>query len=287
MNDSRGEGKAVIITGASSGIGRASALRLDQVGFRVFAGVRNRADAETLTTAASSRLSTVELDVTDPKTIAGAARMINDVTAEAGLQGLVSNAGVSLGGPLEITSIESLRQCLEVNLVGSVALVQAFLPSLRKGHGRIVLMGSISGRLPSPMLSYYSASKAALSTIADCLRVELKPWSIPVSLIEPGAVKTPIWDKGLREADAWMASPPAGAGLYMDAARKARGLIAQRAQAGIPADRVAAAVIHALTSPRPRTRYLVGADARMQAAIRLAPDRVRDLILARVLGLDR
>ncbi|HZQ49813.1 MAG TPA: SDR family NAD(P)-dependent oxidoreductase [Candidatus Dormibacteraeota bacterium] len=280
-------GRKVVVTGASSGIGRASALRLDQSGFRVLAGVRNAADAGALAATASNRFTTFEMDVTDPKAIARAVQTVNDVSSDAGLHGLVSNAGISLGGPLEITSLESLRQCLEVNVVGTVALIQAFLPLLRNGHGRIVVIGSISGRLPSPMLSYYSASKAALAAIADCLRVELRPWSIPVSLIEPGAVKTPMWDKGLREADAWMAAPPAGADLYMGAARKARAVIGQRAQKGIAADRVATAVVHALTSSRPRSRYLVGADARIQSAIRLAPDRVRDLILARVLGLDR
>ncbi len=280
-------GQTVVITGASSGIGRASALRLDQAGFRVLAGVRNAAHAEALSASASSRLVTLEMDVTDPKEIARGVQMVNDISPDAGLHGLVSNAGISVGGPLEITSLESLRQCLEVNLVGSVALIQAFLPLLRNGHGRIVVIGSISGRLPSPMLSYYSASKAALAAIVDCLRVELRPWSVPVSLIEPGAVKTPMWDKGLREADAWMEAPPPGADLYMRAARKSRALIEQRAQKGIAADRVAAAVLHAMSSSRPRSRYLVGADARIQAAIRLGPDRVRDAIVAHVLGLDR
>ena len=277
--------KSVVITGASSGIGRASALRLDRDGFRVFAGVRTRADAEALNAVASPRLTAVQLDVTEPESIAGAVQLIDQ--NRRGIYGIVSNAGISPGGPLEITSVENLRRCLEVNLVGAVAVTQAFLPSLRTGGGRIVLMGSISGRLPSPMLSYYSASKSALAAIADCLRVELRQWSIPVSLVEPGAVKTPIWDKGLREADKWMESPPWGAELYMEAAKSARKLIVRRAGAGVSAERVAAAVVHALTSPRPSTRYLVGSDAYIQAALRAAPDRVRDMILARVLGISR
>src|ERR1700730_7250159 len=192
--------RAVVVTGASTGIGRATALHLDRLGFRVFAGVRREADAEELKKAATQRLSTLLIDVTDGDGVRAAAERVEQESPE-GLAGLVNNAGIAVGGPLEFVPIDAVRYQFEVNVIGMVAVTQALLPSLRKGHGRIVNIGSVGGRTAAPFVGPYAASKHAVEAFTESLRQELRPWGIWVAVIEPGAIATPIWEKGKQGAD--------------------------------------------------------------------------------------
>src|SRR5919198_2886732 len=208
-----------LITGASTGIGEACALRLDARGWRVFAGVRREEDAARLRSQLSERSQPVIVDVTDPASIARATATVSSVLKEEGLAGLVNNAGIAVAGPLEFLSLEEFRRQLEVNVTGQLAVTQACLPQLRRGRGRIVFMGSIAGRVTFPMMGPYSASKHALEALADALRVELQPWGMHVSIVEPGSIATPIWRKG-EEAAAQASArfPPAADHLYGAAA---------------------------------------------------------------------
>jgi NAD(P)-dependent dehydrogenase (short-subunit alcohol dehydrogenase family) len=273
----------VVITGASTGIGAACALYLDQLGWRVFAGVRKQADGNSLQQQASDRLTPLLLDVTDTAAIAAAADTVAAAVGPAGLAGLVNNAGVAFSGPLEFLPIADLRRQLEVNVIGQVAVTQAFLPLLRQGRGRIVNMGSISGRVASPFLGSYAASKFALEALTDSLRVELRPWGLEVIIVEPGPIATPIWDKSLALADDLIRHlPPQGRDLYGPALATARARGLRFGQAGIPAEAVAQVVAHALTAPRPKTRYLVGRGLRLAVLLtKFLPDRLRDWLIAR------
>ncbi len=284
-----GQCGAVVITGASSGIGRACALHLDRSGFEVFAGVRRAEDARALREAGSGRLRTVLLDVTDSASIATAAYTVKQALGDRGLSGLVNNAGVVVPGVLEFLDLADLRRQLEVNVVGQIAVTQAFLAALRTGRGRIVNVGSIGGRMVVPFLGAYNASKFALEALTDALRMELHPWGIEVAIVEPGSVETRIWEKGDAAADQVERSlPPRGRSLYGAAIKAMRGTTAKFAAAAIPAQRVAKTVERALTAKRPKTRYVVGADAKVQALLkRIAPDRVLDALIRRQAGLPR
>ena len=284
MADTRG---AVVITGASTGIGEACALRLDREGFRVFAGVRKEADAQRLKQAASDRLLPIMLDVTNEPQIEEAAKTVAGAVGDAGLAGLVNNAGISINGPLEYLTSEDLRKQFEVNVVGQVAVTRAFLPLIRKAKGRIVNVGSIGGRFTTPFLGPYCASKHAMEAISDALRQELRPWGIHVALVEPGSIATEIWQKGQDDATEFEKNmPEEGTMRYRKAFAALRVAARKFEEAGIPPDRVARAVEHALTAGRPRTRYIVGFDATVQRILRdVVPDRMRDGIVARQLGL--
>lgn len=203
--------RSFVITGASTGIGRSAALHLDRLGHRVIAGVRNPGDGDALRTSASERLTPVVLDVTDADDIAQAVQVVDDALGGGPLDGLVNNAGISLGGPLEFLDIDRLRLQLEVNVVGLVAVTQALLPLLRRGPGRIVNIGSIGGRVTSPFMGPYCASKYAVEALSDALRMELGPWGIHVSVVEPGPVHSPIWDKGREQYREYAAAMPARA----------------------------------------------------------------------------
>ena len=282
MTAHRSRDGAVLITGASTGIGAASAVHLDRIGFRVWAGVRRPSDGEALAGQASPRLTPVILDVTDSNSIATA---LAGVGAD-GLAGLVNNAGIVVAAPVEVLPIAELRKQLEVNVIGLVAVTQAALPLLRRGHGRVVNIGSISGRIATPVIGAYAASKFAVEALTDALRIEVQPWGIDVALIEPGAVATPIWEKsqaaGLALRQAWT---PDAAGLYADALSAVERAALRSANQAISPDAVVRAVAHALTATRPKTRYLVGTAARIQAIVALLPDRLRDRFLTRALGL--
>jgi len=274
----------VVVTGASSGIGQACALRLDQLGFQVFAGVRNQADGEAVKSKASERLTPVLLDVTSEHSIARAVRTVG----EAALAGLVNNAGISVSGPLEMVPMALWRKQLEVNVIGQAAVIQAFLPALRSGRGRIVNIGSIAGRSALPYLSPYCASKFALEGLSDSLRMELRQWGIQVSIVEPGGVRTPIWEKSLADAnEALSAAPPHLVELYgpMIAKMKAGAMLAEK-QAS-PVEDVVQAVEHALMSAKPKTRYLVGKDARLRIKLNWLSDRTRDSLIIKKLNSIR
>jgi NAD(P)-dependent dehydrogenase (short-subunit alcohol dehydrogenase family) len=280
---------AVLITGASTGIGEACAMRLDQTGFQVFAGVRKGSDAERLRAKASPRLTPVRIDVTDAATIAAAHDIVAAAVGARGLAGIVNNAGVAVAGPLEFLPLDDLRYQLEVNVTGQIAVTQAFLALVRQGHGRIVNIGSVSGRLATPFVGPYSASKFAIEALTDALRIELRPWGIHVAVVEPGSIATPIWDKSEETAEKIERNlPPEGRRLYGAAIPALRAFAANTAKRGLPPDAVAKAVVHALTASRPKTRYLVGTDARIQALLaRLVPDRMRDGLIERQLKLPR
>jgi NAD(P)-dependent dehydrogenase (short-subunit alcohol dehydrogenase family) len=281
--------RAVLVTGASTGIGEACALRLDKHGWRVFAGVRKEADAERLRQQASERLTPLMLDVTNEAQIDAAAQTISGAIGEAGLAGLVNNAGISVNGPLEFLTSEDLRQQLEVNVVGQIAVTRAFLPLIRVARGRIVNIGSIGGRMATPFLGPYNASKFAIEALTDSLRQELRPWGIHVAVVEPGSITTPLWEKGQQAADDMEQHLPEEAiQLYGKAFAALREAARKFAAAGIPPDEVAKFVEHALTSSRPRTRYIVGRDAQVQRVIaRWVPDRIRDRLVAWQLGIPR
>lgn len=288
MADSaQGPAPAVVITGASTGIGQACALELDRLGFHVFAGVRRAADAVRLAEQAAGRLVPLMIDVTDLDSIAEAARTVAAAVGGAGLAGLVNNAGIAVGGPLEHVPLDELRRQLEVNVVGQLAVIQAFLPPLRSARGRIILISSFNGRIAVPYQGPYAASKHALEAIGDVLRIELRRSGIAVSVIEPGSVRTPIWDKVDAQADqAIQNMTPQTEMLYGDDMRAMRSALAALGQKGMPVERVVRAVLHALTAPRPKTRYPLGTQTRLAFfAFKLLPDRLGDWLLCRYLGL--
>ncbi len=241
----------------------------------MYGGVRTAADADELR---EQGVEPVELDVTDAAQIASAAAAVGPE-----LDGLVDNAGIAVAAPLELVPLDELRRQLEVNVVGQIAVLQALLPALRRVRGRVVLMGSIGGRSALPFLGPYAASKHALEAFADVLRVELAPWEISVSIVEPASVKTAIWTKGAAQADVMRAGISRAADeLYAARIERFRAVALKRGP-GIEADVVAKAVEHALTASRPKARYLVGRDAHLRAWIERLPTRLRDRVLARAL----
>jgi NAD(P)-dependent dehydrogenase (short-subunit alcohol dehydrogenase family) len=258
---------------------------LDEAGFRVFGGVRDAAAGARLAQQCSDRFTFVQLDVTDSQSIHSAADTITQSLGTSGLHGLVNNAGIAVAGPLEFLPIAALRQQMEVNVIGPIAVTQAFLPALRAARGRIVNIGSIAGRSALPFTGAYSASKYAIEALTDALRLELRPWDIRVSVVEPGAVATDIWETSSRTAAAMMSSlPPRALELYgrlLDGIR--RGAAAAPAR-GLGPDIVARAVMHALTAKRPRTRYLIGNDARLRILLEHLPPGIRDAVLARAIA---
>jgi NAD(P)-dependent dehydrogenase (short-subunit alcohol dehydrogenase family) len=276
--------KSVLVTGASTGIGQACALHLDHLGHRVYAGVRKQAQAQELRGLGSGRITPVLLDVTDQAQVDAAAAQI---AADGGrLDGIVNNAGIAKGGPLEYLPLAAWREQFDVNVLGQVAVTKAMLPLIRPARGRIVFMGSIGGKVATMLLGPYCASKFAIEAIGETLRYELRPWGISVSVIEPGAIKTAIWDKGRREADDLEQEFPAEARTrYASHIAAIRKDIDMQDRNGASPEKVARAVEHALFSSRPRTRYLVGADARVQSAlVRFLPDRARETIIRRIAG---
>jgi NAD(P)-dependent dehydrogenase (short-subunit alcohol dehydrogenase family) len=294
--------RSVLVTGASTGIGWATALRLDAAGWWVFAGVRREEDAASLREAGSERLAPVMLDVTDPGQIVAAVEQVGQAVGEAGLNGLVNNAGIAVPGPLETLPIDDFRRQVEVNLTAHVAVTQAMLPAIRKsasavplphigrqrnsgagGGGRIVFITSIGGLMAFPMFGAYHAAKFGLEAVGDVFRQELRPWGIRVSIVEPGSIATPIWERGDREVDAIAGRAGDGhADLYGEAIEAGRQVAMKTGARGIAPEKVAARIEHALNARRPRTRYLVGADARGQALLaRVLPDRLLDWLVAR------
>ena len=269
--------KSVVITGASTGIGRDCALHMDRLGWRVFAGVRKTADAASLRAEGSSRLQPVQLDVTHAASIQDAVKVVTDKLGDTGLSGLVNNAGIPYGGPMEYLSLDQVRNLFEVNFFGAIAVTQAFLPLLRRSRGRIVMMSSISGMVASPFVSPYACSKFALEALSDSLRVELSPWHMHVSVIEPGAIDTPIWGKGASVLDNLLAtSLREGTDLYGGAIR---GMKPRFQPHGISTEAVSRAIAHALTSAHPRTRYPIGFEGALVRFVSRLPDRLRDLLI--------
>jgi NAD(P)-dependent dehydrogenase (short-subunit alcohol dehydrogenase family) len=271
----------VVVTGASSGIGEATALRLARGGFDVFAGARKDEDLERLG-GLHDKVAPLKLDVADEASVAAAKDQVGDTA----LAGLVNNAGISVTGPLEFVPLDELRHQLEVNVIGQVAVTQAFLPGIRAARGRIVNISSVGGKVALPLLSPYNASKFALEGISDSLRRELRGLGVHVAVVEPGAVATKIWEKGVGAADELrQEAPPEAEAVYGKLMDTVRGMAMQAADEAVSPDEVAQAVEHALTADKPKTRYPVGKDAKQRIrASAILPDRVFDRLVARQLG---
>lgn len=278
--------RAVVITGASTGIGAAAALRLARRGFRVFAGVRREADGAALVTQQPEGIVPLRLDVTSPDDIAAAVATVR-AAAPGGLAGLVNNAGIAVAGPLECVPPADIRRQLEVNFIGPIAVTQAFLPLLREGRGRLVNVGSVGGRIALPFVGAYASSKFAIEAASDVFRIELAAWGIQVSIIEAGAIATPMWEKARQGAEAIVDGlPEEGRRLYGDLIAKARARTAHMANCASPPEPVAAAIEHALCASRPKTRYRVGKHAKVQHFVgRYLPDRWRDVCVRLFLGI--
>ncbi|MEU5050182.1 SDR family oxidoreductase [Streptomyces sp. NPDC021096] len=279
-------GRAVVLTGASSGLGRECALHLERRGFRVFAGVRRAEDGEKLRADASStRLRPVLLDVTDEESIRTATAEVVDAAGEQGVWGLVNNAGTCVSAPLECVTPERLRAQLDVNVVGAVAVTQAFLPHLRRTGGRVVNVSSGLGALAAPYLGAYATGQFAKEGMSDAFRRELRPFGVSVSVVRPGAIATPIWDKVREAGEELLNRAPADvAGLYRASFERFLQMNEERAQSsGTRPEDFARTVFRVLTTSRTRPRYHVGADARTAMALsRLLPDAALDRIFAKV-----
>jgi NAD(P)-dependent dehydrogenase (short-subunit alcohol dehydrogenase family) len=278
--------RSVLVTGASTGIGRATAERLNSRGWRVFAGVRSAADAEALSAVGSGQIVPVMLDVTEAEQIASATQQIASALDGSGLDGLVNNAGVAIPSPLETMPIEDFRRQVEVNLIAQVAVTQALLGQIRLGGGRIVFISSIGGRIAFPLAGAYHATKFGVEAVGDTLRQELRPWRIAVSIVEPGSIATPIWERGERAAEEIGERVGAQEELYGEAMASLRKVAKSLAKRGIAPEKVAAVIEDALSARRPHSRYLVGLDAKIQARLKPAiPTPIFDWIVARAMGL--
>ncbi len=277
--------KSVLITGSSTGIGRDAALRRDRRGGRGCAGVRTQADADSLRAAAGDRLTPVIIDVAKADSIAACVAGLEADLGGAGLGAVVNNAGVGVGGPMEFVPMDDLRWVFEVNVFGLVAVTQAVLPLIRRAEGgRVVNVGSIAGKLNTPLMTPYCASKHPVEAITDGLRAELGAWKMWACVVEPGVIETPIWDKADDALDGVSDKLDAtGIALYgglVDAF--ARRLRANRKRA-TPVSAVSDAIEHALCSPNPRTRYPVGNDAKMGALMRrILPDAAMDWLVKQI-----
>ena len=273
----------VLVTGAARGIGRATALRLAGSGWDVVAGVRRAEDGQALKTDSGGRVTPVQLDITDADQVRSVAEGL------ASLDAVVNNAGISVSGPVEGLPLDDLRRQLEVNLVGQVAVTQAVLPLLRRSRGRVVFVSSLSGRVATPLVGAYNASKFALEGIADALRMELRTWRVPVVLVEPAQTDTDMWRtaEDTLEADLARLTPEHRA-LYAGHIDGARKLIALSQRVATPVEGAAAAIEKALTAKRPRARYVVGAAPKVQSALaRVSPSWAMDAVVRKAAGVPR
>ncbi len=270
----------VFITGAAAGIGAATARLLAEQGYLVFAGIHD--DPGGL--AALPRVRTVPIDVTDPSSVAAAAEQVGREVGDEGLLALVNNAGVIVQGPLELVAPQELRHQFEVNTLGPAHVTQAFLPMLRTGRGRIVNISAPTARVPVPFMAPISASKAALASLSDALRVELAARKIPVVVIEPGGTATSIFAKADAAAQAALAAAePGQVALYRNHLTAVASAAAKQKPG--PVDTVARVVVKAIQARRPKRRYAVGPGARPLGALSHLPAPLRDRLVTSVFGL--
>jgi NAD(P)-dependent dehydrogenase (short-subunit alcohol dehydrogenase family) len=264
----------VLVTGASTGIGRATALELARRGHTVLAGVRRPVEG-------LEPCTPLTLDVTNAEHVAAA----GEEASRGGLDALVNNAGIAVTGPVEYLPLDALRHQLEVNTIAQVAVTQACLPALRAARGRIVNLSSISGRVALPLYGPYAASKYAIEALSDSLRQELRGTGVAVVLIEPGAIDTPIWERGIRAGDALWASLPAIAReRYGPLQQTIRRLAQHAGREGEAPEAVARTIAGALEAQRPRTRYVIGRDARIQDVLqRVLAGRPMDALIRGVM----
>lgn len=277
--------KYVLITGASSGIGKATAEMLAKSGFIVFAGVRKEHDAAQLE---QENIIPVYIDINSDEQVNSVYTQIEQIVQENGLYGLVNNAGIAIAGPMEFLPLEKLRLQLETNVIGQVRAIQTFLPLIRKNKGRIINISSIAGFSAFPFKGAYCASKHAIEAVSDCLRRELSIWNIPVSIIAPGIIKTSIWERslGLFLETLCEMNPNAQKyyGNYCDPLiEKMKKKVEKLA---ISPEEVAKMIYKALNDKKPRSRYLVGKDAKILNLIKFLPDRVKDKLLCSNLKIN-
>jgi NAD(P)-dependent dehydrogenase (short-subunit alcohol dehydrogenase family) len=247
-------------------MGKACALRLSRAGYTVFAGVRKERDGLTLKQEGSSRLIPVILDVTDDHTIAQAFQTISEAVGAAGLVGLVNNAGIGVTAPVELVPLEELRRQFEVNVIGQVAVIQAFLPLIRAAHGRIITVGSVGGKITLPFGGPLCSSKYAIESINDALRMELRPWGIHVVLVAPGSIRTPAVDKLVTDSEAMINTfSPEGKAHYAASYRTFVKSFLKLEEEGVGPEVMAETVYHALAARTPKTRYPVGPKSRLLA----------------------
>jgi NAD(P)-dependent dehydrogenase (short-subunit alcohol dehydrogenase family) len=273
--------RAVLLTGANGGVGRAATQALAEHGFRVFAAVHGEsADVPRL-----RHVQVLRLDVADPDSIAAA---LDEITASGcrALHGVVNNAGIIVQGPLELVSDEELRRQFEVNVLGTMAVTRAFLPLLRAGRGRLVNVTAATARVAGPFFGPISASKAAVQSLSDAQRLELAHWGMPVIVVEPGLMDTPIFAKAAADAAKATASlAPERSALYRSQVDAATAAMAKAKPASPTL--VADAVVKALTAAKPKPRYTVGPDTRLLGLLARLPLRTRDRLLAQVMGLNK
>jgi NAD(P)-dependent dehydrogenase (short-subunit alcohol dehydrogenase family) len=280
---------AVVVTGASSGIGQACALKLDRAGYQVFATVRKEKDAESLRQAASEYLTPIFMDVTDEASIAAATNTVAQAVGEAGLAGLVNNAGVGVPGPIEYIAADDLRRQFEINVFGQVRVTQTFLPLIRQAQGRIINIGSVGGKITMPFGGALCASKYAVEAINDALRLELYPWGIHVILIAPASIITPAVDHLVSDSEAVIQHfSPEGRQLYEQTFKNFVKTAVAREKKGSPPEVVAQTVLKALTAKTPKTRYPAGADARTLTLLpQILPTRWLDKIRFKLFDLPQ
>jgi NAD(P)-dependent dehydrogenase (short-subunit alcohol dehydrogenase family) len=283
------DSRAVIVTGTSSGIGRACALLLTRNGFTVFAGVRKPADGEALRKEIGERLIPLQIDVTDHDGIAAAARLTASTLRERGqsLYALVNNAGIGVSAPLEFQPLEDIRRSFEVNVLGQIAVTQAFLPLLRETRGRVVNICSIGDRIAIPFGGTLNGSKSAFAMMSESLRLELRPWGMHVVIIDPGAITTPAVDKTLGDPEGMLRRmSPDAERLY---GKFFRGFVAravERERNGSQPDVVAEAVLSALRDASPHRRYVVGKGARVLATLpKILPAPLLDRVRMKIFGM--
>ena len=269
--------KAILITGSSTGIGKACALYLDKIGFKVYAGVRKQADADSLKEEASDKLSPIILDVTDAELIENAVGIIEKEN-DGEIFGLINNAGIGLTGVVEVIPVDEVRKLMEVNVIGLLALAKAMIPLLRRSKGRIINIGSPSGLIALPGASAYAASKFAVRAITDSLRVEVKSFGVKVILVSPGPTNSEIWEKGKAyKKELRKNVKPEIAEHYISFAKFGDKM--EKELKTMPADVVAKTVTNALTSARPKLYYNVGSDARGAAFFAKLPKRLTDWMI--------
>ena len=281
------ERKTVVVTGASSGIGRSSVARMIDAGWRVFAAVRTSKDADELKSEFGPELTPVIMDVTDRPSVMAAAGQVTSQLHGQGLDGLVNVAGIGMMRPVEYATPGDLQQIFDINVFGQIAVTQAFLSLIGKARGRIVNISSVGAHIAIPFGSPINASKSAFATFSDTLRLELHPFGIKVCVVEPGAIKTPAVEKTLGDCEAIIAKlPPRGAAQYGEMLKKFARRAYAREMNGSSPDVVARAVHSALTARRPRLRYRVGKHAGFLTLLpRILPDRLLDAIVLRIAGL--
>ncbi len=283
------ESRAVLVTGASSGIGKACALRLAEGGFTVFAAVRKERDAQAPKEGGSRRLVPVILDVTKPETISESLRIVRDAVGVSGLAGLVNNAGIAVTGPIELVPLDELRRQFEINVFGQVAVTQAFLPLIRAARGRIVNVGSVGARFALPFGGGLNASKAAFESISDSLRMELRPWGIRVVLVSPGSIRTSAEAKLVADSEAVVnAFSPEGKARYAASYRAFVQSFLRLESHGVGPEVVAETVYRVMTARVPKRRYPVGPNSRLLPfLLTRVPAGVADALRLRLLNVDR